>query len=152
MHRSSDLYISFPCVSVEGVSHSRLYSFRIYNNVSKFTKFSTIRNANDNSMYQALVRIEEDNSCDGMYDCFQIFNKELNEAILSGEITVNIYRIHNGYEPYLRIFYLMNLCDNPHYNFTDENLYHICQSVYLTDQCWFYDDYLAMYESYEKIA
>lgn len=96
--------------------------------------------------------IDEDDSCDNMHDCFQIYFKELNTAISSGDIEVNIYHIHNGYEPYLRIFYLMNLCENPHYSFQDNGLYNICQSIRSNEHFWFYDDYLATYEYYEKVA
>ena len=96
--------------------------------------------------------IEEDDSCDGMYDSYQIHVKELNDAISNGEIEMNVYHIHGGYEPYLRAFYLMNLCNNPYYTFTDDNLCNICQNIYLHESSWFYDDYLAAYDSYEKVA
>ena len=55
--------------------------------------------------------VEEDDSCDNMYGCFQILYSDLNKHIASNQFKLTISIFEDSYIPYLRPFYLTNISE-----------------------------------------
>jgi hypothetical protein len=53
--------------------------------------------------------VEEDNSCENMYNCWQIDICDIKEGIDNGTIKAKVCMYANAYVPYLRPFYLSNI-------------------------------------------
>lgn len=54
--------------------------------------------------------VEEDNSCENMYGCYQILISDILDNKDKIKLSMNIHK--DAYVPYLRPFYLSNACEN----------------------------------------
>lgn len=56
--------------------------------------------------------VSDDVSCENMEGAFQIRSEDLDRLIKEGVIGLHVYQITNGYKPFMRWFYLLNICED----------------------------------------
>ena len=93
------------------------------------------------------IPIDKDTSCPNIYNCHQINNEILNENIANKHISMKIHILKNAYMPCLRIFYLCNLDDNLYIHNNDSEI-NVINTLKKTDQCWFYDEYMGLFDDH----
>lgn len=125
-----------------------------------FDALSTIWNCSDNRMTylasgtdegededrEAENFVSEDDSCENMYNCYEIKSDDLNWLMKTGKIKVSMHLLKNGYNPNYRIFLLP--VNNKYLNEIEDEVFLRAAEVVSKSDAFMYvmDDILRCYD------